>query len=165
MLPDNQTLKKANIFFAKILVLGLVFNGLNTYLPSFEMFQSLHAEIIASLLPVSAHGQGVFIVTDTVSYAITRDCLGWKSMFAFGSMAASSAEYSERGYRYIIAGIAAIAGLNAFRIAATVTLAQLGVPFDLLHDLLWRWGMTGAVFILWLPWIKTDIGENLKNRF
>lgn len=164
MLPDNQTLKKANIFFAKILVLGLLFSALNTYLPSFSSFQSLHAEIIASLLPISAHGKGIFIVTDTVTYAITRDCLGWKSMFAFASMAASSAEYSQRGYRYVIAAVAAIAGLNVLRIAVTVSLAQRGVPFDLLHDVLWRWGMTAAVFTLWLPWIKPGMSENVKNR-
>jgi len=144
-------------FLLGLTAFGLVFRTADTWLPPMPGVQSAYADLIAVILqPLGQVDVSGFRVRfEGVNYLITRDCLGWKSWSALTGLTVAS---FDRSLSYRAKGVAAgailILLLNTLRISSTIYLANLGIGFDLLHTVTWRWGMTATILALWLAWRK-----------
>lgn len=166
-LNDRQErLFETFIFFSKMLVAGGVFWAILFIYPDTSGFQAFFASMISHLLRATgfqADAHGFYIVMKEVSYVITQDCLGWKSMAAFTALVFASSGLREN-LRPLIGGLTLIAAANVIRVYTTVVLAQAGViSFEVIHGFLWRWGLTFIVLAIWVAWYF-DLEEAYKEE-
>lgn len=151
----QRKLLQSLVFLLKLVAVGLVFRAVLWIYPDTTGIQVVFADLIGMILSpfMTVDVNGVYILTLKKSYIIVQDCLGWKSMAVFtGLFIASTNKYIEQ-LRYLIYGLIAIFAANIVRVASTIYLSEVGViSFEVIHTVLWRWGLTFIVFVLWLYW-------------
>jgi len=158
----NETqiqLYEALTFFTKLLAAGLIFQAILYIYPDTTPAQEFLAAIIApimdQIMKASFTASGINVVTDGVRYIITQDCLGWKSMAAYTALIFAATKKYRKNLKYILGGIILIYIANIVRIITTIYLSQAGIiSFEIIHDTLWKWSLTGIVFILWIIWFE-----------
>lgn len=146
-------------FLSKLLFAGLIFQSILYIYPDTTGVQALLAQLIAflvdPLMKASFTASGINVVTEGVHYIITQDCLGWKSMAAFTALVFASTEKYRKNLKYIFGGLVLVVLANIVRIVTTIYLSHTGViSFEIIHDTLWKWSLTGIVFILWIIWFE-----------
>lgn len=179
MTETQIQLYEALTFFTKLLAAGLVFQVILYIYPDTTPAQEFLAAIITpimdQIMKASFTASGINIVTDGVRYIITQDCLGWKSMAAYTALIFAATNKYRKNLKYILGGIILIYIANIFRIITTIYLSQAGIiSFEIIHDTLWKWSLTGIVFILWIIWFEKlryidkpiqEFKDYIKNRF
>ncbi|PSH01593.1 MAG: hypothetical protein BRC26_03245, partial [Nanohaloarchaea archaeon QH_8_44_6] len=155
----QKKLFKGLKFLSKLLIAGLIFQSILFIYPDTTSFQVFLAQIVAvivdPLMKASFSVSGINVVTDGVRYIITQDCLGWKSMAAFTALVFASTEKYRKNLKYIFAGVALIFLANIVRIVTTIYLSHTGIiSFQIIHDTLWKWSLTGLVLVLWILWFE-----------
>lgn len=155
---DREKLQKTVFFIGVLLVSGILLNFLDSVLvnPGFmNNWLAASTTYILNILGDFSYN-GRFIYGSNI-YEITRDCLGWKSVYAFLSLSIASWKVKKPSVRFLTAGTITILSLNSLRILTTIILAESGViSFEVIHNILWRWSLTFATFAIWLIWLKID---------
>jgi len=85
----QRKLFETSVFMAKMLGAGAVFHLILLLYPSTYGFQSALAEItqrILGIFGIYLERQGINLIDYNVTYVVTQDCLGWKSMSAFTAL-------------------------------------------------------------------------------
>lgn len=166
-------------FFSKLLFAGLIFQAILYIYPDTTGFQAFLAQLIAflvdPLMKASFTASGIDVVTDGIRYVITQDCLGWKSKAAFTALIFASTEKYRKNIKYVFAGLVLIFLANIVRIVTTIYLSHTGViSFEIIHDTLWKWSLTGLVLLMWVIWFEklqyvdnpfSEFKAFLKERF
>lgn len=164
----QEKLYQTMIFLLKLVLLGLIFRGILFLYPDTYGIQNAFASLIGAILSPFMHIQvnEIYLLTVENSYIIVQDCLGWKSMSVFTALFFSSIpiEKIRENLEYLLYGLAAIFVANIVRVATTVYLAEIGViSFEVIHSLLWRWGLTVIVFAVWLYWFTQILDTEGKD--
>jgi exosortase/archaeosortase family protein len=146
-------------FFSKLLFAGLIFQAILYIYPDTTSLQAFLAQITAvlvdPLMKTSFTASGINVVTEGFRYVITQDCLGWKSMAAFTALIFASTEKYRKNLKYVLGGILVIFLANIARIVTTIYLSHTGIiSFEIIHDTLWKWSLTGLVLVLWVIWFE-----------
>jgi len=97
---------------AKMLGAGAVFHLILLLYPSTYGFQSALAEItqrILGIFGIYLERQGINLIDYNVTYVVTQDCLGWKSMSAFTALVFSSTNEYRKYFKPLLVGLFAIA--------------------------------------------------------
>lgn len=155
---EKKKLLSTGFFFGVLLVSGFVLQVLNMLLSSPEFLNNWLAMATTYLLDIVGDfsQNGRFIYGSNI-YEVTRDCLGWKSVYGFISLSIASWKLKKPSLNSLITGTLIISFLNLLRIFTTVIISELGlVSFEIIHSLLWRWSLTFATFLIWLIWLKID---------
>lgn len=164
--PDREELDERQeklfetlIFFSKLLLAGLFFQAMLYIYPDTSGAQAFLAQIVAfivdPLMKASFTASGIDVVTDGVTYVITQDCLGWKSMAAFTALIFASTKKYRKNVKYVVGGLILIFLANIVRIVTTIYLSHTGIiSFEIIHDTLWKWSLTGLVLVMWLAWFE-----------
>lgn len=150
----QEKLLETGVFLAKLLLAGLVFRLVLFLHPDTTYLQAGLAAVTAELLGlagIEAVSRGLFVFTDQATYVITQDCLGWKSLSVFVALVLAS---PKKNGRILVWGSVLLVAANLVRILTTVYLAHIGVPFDLVHGILWKWGLTALVLGAWFYWLS-----------
>lgn len=166
---SNPKLIQLSKFISKLFFAGIIFQVIIHFQPNFNYFQKWLAEI--TTISLNTISQGYYLQDITIignsgnSYVVTRDCTGWKSLAAFVSLIFASADKFLKYYRYLFVGGFLIILANIARLITTVFLSEFGlISFNIIHNFLWRWGLTGIVIILWFIWLKKGkIPSNTTN--
>lgn len=109
------------------------------------------------VLGVEAGRNGAFIEAGTFLIDVTRDSTGWKSVLALTALIVATPASWRRRIQGIVIGAGFIAVANVARIVTTVYAAVVHqVPYELLHTVLWRWGLVGVVLVTWMVWLYGD---------
>jgi exosortase/archaeosortase family protein len=160
---QQKELYETSVFLIKMLTAGVFFHVILTIYPDTAGLQAGLAEItqrILSLIGVNLERQGIRLIDSNVTYIVTQDCLGWKSMAAFSSLVFSSTSRYRKHFKTIIIGLLAIVAVNIFRIVTTIYLSHVNIiSFDIIHSLFWKWGLTFFVILLWAVWIHQKSGK------
>jgi exosortase/archaeosortase family protein len=160
---QQKELYETSVFLIKMLTAGVFFHIILTIYPDTAGLQAGLAEItqrILSLIGVNLERQGIRLIDSNVTYIVTQDCLGWKSMAAFSSLVFSSTSRYRKHFKTIIIGLLAIVAVNIFRIVTTIYLSHVNIiSFDIIHSLFWKWGLTFFVILLWAVWIHQKSGK------
>lgn len=166
----QRKLYSSLVFLSKMLFAGLIFQLILYIYPDTTGAQAFLARIVAALtdplLKASFTASGIKVVTDGVSYVISQDCLGWKSMAAFTALVFSSAESFRDNLKYVFSGVFLIFLANIVRIVTTIYLSHIGlVSFEVIHDFFWKWSLTALVLFMWVFWFEKlrYVGEPVQK--
>lgn len=162
----NERQKKlfdTSIFLSKMLLAGAFFQLLIIIYPDTTGFQAALADItqrILEILGVNLRKQGINLIDQNVTYIVTQDCLGWKSMAAFTALIFSSTNQYRKYIKPLVLGLLAIINVNIFRIVTTIYLSHINlISFEIIHSFFWKWGLTFLVIIMWIIWFHWKSGK------
>lgn len=155
----QEKLFEALVFFSKLLFAGLFFQAILFIYPDTSGAQAFLAQIVAfivdPLMNTSFTASGIDVVAENITYVITQDCLGWKSMAAFAALVFASTRQYRKNAKYVFGGLLIIFVANIVRIVTTIYLSHTGIiSFEIIHDTLWKWSLTGLVLVMWLAWFE-----------
>lgn len=157
----NQRLFDVLLFLVRFTALAapvylLLWQGWDpVWLRSLNATVSSHVLNIAGLETVNV---GTHVAADAIVVDVSTDSTGWKSMIAVTALLlATLGERTRKRVIGIVAGIIVIFVGNIGRITSMVYAVQVfGVDYELIHTVLWRWGLTFLVFGYWLLWLRWD---------
>jgi len=128
-----------------------------------EFLQSLTANLsyyLLEMMGVAAvkAGNSIIIPVANGSWSafISWDCTGWKSMLLLSALVLATSfplALKAKGLLLMIPGI------FLFNIARTAFMIWFVGAFDLayfdvVHEIVWSWGLLAAVLALWIAWMK-----------
>lgn len=160
MSPFQRQLFAVFRFLAVFALLSLPFYAVLNSGWDAGFLRSLHATVSAELLSftgLEATGSGPFIQGEQFIIDVTRDSTGWKSLLALTALIVASGRSFRRTVHGILFGAAVVFVANILRITSMFyAVAVFNVEYELLHTLLWRWGLTAVVLGTWLTWLYAD---------
>ena len=161
--PFQLRLWAALVFLSRFAVLAIPFHMI--LWTNFDAFflQAIVAKGVFYLLSFS----GIFVTqADNFLYVqtpflwsieIIKDCVGWKSFLAFaGLVFAVRGASTKTRIVGVFLGAPVIFFGNIIRIYTSIYASLIfGVEtFQLIHDVLWQWGLIMIVLMAWLCWMK-----------
>ena len=153
----DRKILDANIFLAKMLLVGVVFHTVLFLYPNTVAIQETFARFLTDFMNFLGYNfthHGVYMMDGGSGYEITQDCLGWKSMMAFTALMISSGKIRSN-LNYLFGGLGLIVLANFVRVVTTVHLAEIGIfSFEIIHGFLWKWSLTAIVLALWIIWFE-----------
>lgn len=159
----QRKLFETSLFMAKMLTAGAFFHILLLLYPSTTGFQAGLAEVtqhILGVFGVNLERQGINLIDHNVTYVVTQDCLGWKSMAAFTALVFSSTKDYRKYVKPLLAGLLGIVVVNIIRIVTTIYLSHIElISFEIVHSLFWKWGLTFFVIMIWAVWLHQKNGK------
>lgn len=160
---NDRKLFDTSVFMAKMLTAGAFFHLILLIYPNTAGLQAGLAEITQNVLSmggVNLERQGITLIDQNVTYIVTQDCLGWKSMAAFSALIFSSTNQYRKYVKPLLAGLVAIAVVNVIRISTTIYLSHIElISFEVVHSLFWKWGLTFFVIVIWAVWFHQKSGK------
>lgn len=115
-----------------------------------------------NLAGLPATSSGPFLSVGELLVDVTRDSTGWKSVLAFAALVLATRRPRRSKLYGLAAGVTVILVANVVRITSTVYAVHvLGIDYELLHTVLWRWGLTAVVFAAWLTWLRPWPGAGM----
>ena len=153
---NHDDLEKINVFIGKLLIAGIIFRAAIFLIPDTYILESSIAFVSGTFLQFIGSSVEIFgnrLVTHDTIFVVTQDCTGWKSIAALTGLSWASDIDDKKNL--ILKGSIALILLNLVRIVTTIHLSTIGViDFAILHQFLWRWGLTAAVFVIWIYWMS-----------
>lgn len=125
------------------------------WLRSLDAAVSSHVLNLSGLDTVSS---GTYLTAESIAVDVSTDSTGWKSMIAVTALIiATMAETTRKRLLGIFGGITIVFIGNIGRITSMVYAVEVyGADYELIHTVLWRWGLTFLVFGYWLLWLRWD---------
>ncbi len=123
------------------------------------------ASEILNLLGVPATHTGTFFQTSGLTVNVSIDSTGWKSFLALTALvvAVRDVDIKDRVVG-IVGGAVAVFTANIVRLVSMAYAVEIwGVSYEVLHTVLWRWGLTVVVLGCWLAWMRWK--EELADLF
>lgn len=158
MTDTQQRLFEVFRFLAAFAVLALPFYVVLDSGWSAPALRTVNAAVstqILSVLGISVTNSGSFIYGEQLVLDVTRDSTGWKSMVAFVALVLASRRPLRHTFTGIVAGVAVLFVANIVRITSMFyAVSVYNVPYEVLHTVLWRWGLTVVVLVTWLAWLN-----------
>lgn len=159
--PRQRTLLHALTFLLRFTLLAAPFYLLLDSGWNADGLRRLTAHLSAAVLRtvgVEASSTGSFLRAGDLLVNVTRDSTGWKSVIAFTALVVASQRPWRSRLAGIVAGVAAIVVANLLRVTSTVYATTVfGIDYELLHTVLWRWGLTAAVIVIWAVWMRLSL--------
>ncbi len=159
----QRKLFETTVFMGKMLIAGAFFHLMLLIYPNTTGLQAVLAEItqrILEIFGIDLERQGINLIDYNVTYVVTQDCLGWKSMSAFAALIFSSTNQYRKYVKPLIVGLTAIAIVNIIRIVTTIYFSHIGlISFEIVHSFLWKWGLTFFVIAIWMIWFYQKSGK------
>ncbi len=92
----------------------------------------------------------------TLTVGIIWDCVGWKSTLAFLALVWAVPGVGNKKRLGALWLVPVLLALNVARLATTIIVGYVwgGLAFDLVHLVLWRYGLLIIIFLLWVWWMK-----------
>lgn len=167
--PRQQRLFSAFRFLAAFTLLsGPFYFALNSGWNAAGI-RSITASVSAVVLDVvglQVSSAGSFVHGSEMVLDVTRDSTGWKSVLAFTALVLATGRPLRQTARGLIAGITALFAANVLRITTMFyAVTVYDVSYELLHTVLWRWGLTAAVLVTWMWWISDIPVRTVLYRF
>ncbi len=122
--------------------------------------------VILSLAGLDVTSYGSVIDAQSLTLDVSWDSTGWKSVMAFTALVVATGASVRKTLGGIIVGVPVLLIANIGRITSMVYLVEVyGVSYDMLHDILWRWGLTVTVLAVWIVWLYSDqLHKQAKKR-
>jgi exosortase/archaeosortase family protein len=103
---------------------------------------------------VEVTSSGSFVHGSAMVLDVTRDSTGWKSVLVFTALVLATGRSLRATVRGLATGVVVLFVANVLRITTMFyAVTVYGMSYELLHTVLWRWGLTAVVLVTWLGWI------------
>ncbi len=167
--PRQQQLLQILVFLTKFTVLALPFWLVLHSGWEADAVRAVTAEASAAVLRgigVDASATGHLLSAGDLLVDVTRDSTGWKSVMVFLALVTASRRPLRSKIGAAAAGTVALLVLNLGRVVSMVyAVVVFGIDYELLHTVLWRWGLTVAVIGLWTGWLWATTGSQPLSRW
>jgi len=167
--PFQINLWNLFLFLTTFAVLALVLHFLvwvNWNPISVQIFHASVVSKILNLLGLNTFHSGTFIhVSGFGLVEIVKDCLGWKSMVALLGLIIATRKISWKnkvlGFLW---GVVIIFIGNIVRLTTTIySVVKLNINFELVHSLIWQWGLTLLIILIWFFWMRMSLSKSKKG--
>ncbi len=112
------------------------------------------AAAVLNGIGIPATSELSFVSTEGMLLDVTRDSTGWKSALAVTALVVATRRPWRTRVQGIVFGLVLVAAANLLRIVTMVyAVVVFGIDYELLHTVLWRWGLTGIVLAAWAVWL------------
>jgi len=110
---------------------------------------------LLELLSVSATQTGTVVETTRLIVDVSVDSTGWKSMFAVSALVLAVTDLTRRQYGIgLVMGLVTVMVANMLRLVSMIyAVVAWGISYELIHTVLWRWGLTVVVLGYWMTWL------------
>lgn len=120
-------------------------------------FNASVSAVVLSFAGIDVSTVGSVIYGEFLTLDVSWDSTGWKSMMAFSALVLASTVPSRQKLAGIIIGAGFIQVANIARITSMFYAVEVyHVDYELLHTVLWRWGLTTVVLVTWIGWLYGD---------
>ena len=170
LLEQDMKLWRTLYFLMRLLVLSAPLYLIMALSLDFSLLQNFFAWAVGSILSFGGwstivSGMGITVLEPkNLMFLIEADCTAWKSVVLFFALIFATPRKSgtrkafliRRRIPWFFAGVAALFALNILRILTSVWAeVTYGYYFSgFLHSVLWQFGLTAAVLVFWLFWLK-----------
>lgn len=136
----------------------------------FYWLEKMTAEIVFTLLRAIGLSPTINNIVITIpvqngawAAVINSACTGWKSAYLFFALVIATS-HNLRSKAWAMAFLPLIMAVNILRIVFMFWVASVDLSyFEIVHAIVWAWGMTLLVIGLWVIWMyKRKFFENLN---
>jgi len=121
--------------------------------------RNLNAELssyLLRLLGMDVSVSGHLIHSGKLLLDVSTDSTGWKSVMALSALILSAEAGKNSKISGILKGTFLIFLVNVLRISSMVFLVnRFSISYELIHTVLWRWGLTAVLFVYWVHWFRS----------
>jgi exosortase/archaeosortase family protein len=173
---DNRKLLATLEFFVKLLLFAIPLYVILIFNLSFGPLQAVVRDLAAWL--IGAAGMQPTVAGSVISIplaggnwgaAISWDCTGWKSMLVFLALVFATPRSMRDRAKGLAIFLPLIFIVNIVRIAFMFYFVQTAglAYFDLVHAVIWSWGLIAVVLVCWLVWLRhtpAKVGRRRKRK-
>lgn len=168
-LQKKEVLKEVIWFLIKFNLLLIPFYAIIYFDVNFYSIQSLFAGFIASFLRLFGYYfevSGFFIYTKGMNIDISRDCIGWKSIYSVVALVLASPGKLKKKLSFLIFWVPVLFFINIFRVVGIILVGlRFGVNYlELLHKFFWQEVMVFVIIGIWYLWLRKINKLNKKKN-
>ena len=170
---DKRTQKKKIIkevawFLVKFNLLLIPFYAITFLDINFYPIQEYFTNFVASILKVfgySSEVDGIFIYIESLVIDISRDCIGWKSIYSVTALVLASPGILKKKLKFLALWISILFVINIFRVVGTILIGlKFGVYYlEIIHKFVWQEIMIIVIISVWYLWLRKVIKLNKKK--
>jgi exosortase/archaeosortase family protein len=158
-LQTKKTLKEVFWFLVKFNLLLIPFYAVIYFDINFYRLQAIFASFIAwvlRLLGYSPQVSDIFIHVGNLPIDISRDCIGWKSIYSLFALVLASPGKLKDKSKFLGIWLPAMMVLNIFRVLIIILIGlRFGAKtLEIVHKFVWQEIMIIAIVVIWLLWLK-----------
>lgn len=157
----KKILKDVFIFLIKFNILLIPFYAIIYFDVSFYPLQIVFTNFIASILSLlgyqfSKSGFFLFLGESQYPIDISRDCLGWKSVYSLFALIFATPGLIKDKLKFLVAWIPVLFVVNIFRVLITILVGfNFGFQYlEVIHTFLWQGVMIIALLLVWVIWLR-----------
>lgn len=154
-------MKDVFIFLVKFNLLLIPFYAIIYFDVSFYPLQIAFTNFMASILKLMGYQiatSGFLLFLGGIQYPIdiSRDCLGWKSVYSLFALVFATPGLKKDKLKFLAAWIPVLFVVNIFRVLITMLVGlNFGYQYlEVIHTFLWQGIMIMALLLVWVVWLR-----------
>ena len=158
---EKKAMKEVLIFLVRFNLLLIPFYTIILLDISFYPLQTAFANLLASLLsnlnyPVRVSDFLLFIGKEELPIDISRDCIGWKSMYSLFALVFATYGKKKDKLRFLVVWLPVLFFINIFRTLITIIVGlNFGYQYlELVHTAFWQYIMVFSLIGIWYLWLR-----------
>ena len=164
----KKIVKEIFWFLLKFNLLLIPFYAVIYFDIDFYLLQELFASFIGSVLKLrySVDVSGFFIYVEDLAIDISRDCIGWKSVYSLFALVLASPGKLKDKFRFLVLWVPVIFVVNIIRVLVTIVVGlEFGINYlELLHNIVWQEVMILSIVGVWYLWLRKVKKLNKKKQ-
>jgi len=157
-IQKKKIIKEIFWFLLKFNILLIPFYAIIYFDINFYLLQGFFAELIGFMLRIgcSVNVFDFFIYVEDLVIDISRDCLGWKSVYSLFALVLASPGKLKAKLRFLCVWIPIFLLVNIFRVFITIVVGlEFGVNYlEIVHNIVWQEIMIIGIVGVWYLWMK-----------
>ena len=157
----KKVLKDVFLFLVKFNLLLIPFYAIILLDLDFYPLQIAFANFLAWILrgfgySVSTSAFFLFVGEDGIPIDISRDCIGWKSMYSLFALVFATSGYKKAKLKFLFAWMPILFTINILRTLITIWIGlNFGLYYlEIVHAFLWQQVMIFALIGIWFIWLR-----------
>ena len=157
----KKAVKEVFIFLIKFNILLIPFYAIIYFDVSFYILQIAFTNFIASILNLMGYQTStsdffLFLGESQYPIDISRDCLGWKSMYSLFALVFATSGLIKDKLKFLAVWVPVLFVVNIFRVLITMLVGlNLGFQYlEFIHTFLWQGIMIIALVLVWYVWLR-----------
>jgi len=168
-IQKKEIIREILFFLLKFNLLLIPFYAVIYFDVNFYSFQEWFAGFIGFMLKMLGYSpdvSGIFIYVKDLAVDISRDCVGWKSIYSLFALVLASPGILKNKLKFLIKWVPALFLFNIFRVLTAIIIGlKLGGHYlELFHNIIWQEAVILMIVGVWYLWMKKDIRFQTPNK-
>ncbi len=165
----KKVIKEVILFLVKFNLLLIPFYAVVYFDVDFYPVQICFANFIGSMLRIFGYNveiDGIFIYVKDLVIDISRDCVGWKSIYSVAALVLASPGMLKKKLKFLVVWTPLLFVINILRVLGVILIGlKFGTKYlELLHKFVWQEIMVVVIIGVWCIWLRKVIKLNKKKQ-